>query len=446
MRTFNLGLGQCGRYATYEMYKQMRYPRYAPIFNQFDFFASDLEKADYKKDLLKMGMNPKIAELPSTEEEKSNKKLKCIPHYSMGPKLSGGVGGLWFVSKDESERSYKEFHKRFRFFYVSWIYNFIHSGGGGTGCGSGPTFLDMTYDKVRETFKEIEIKFEETLFLSTLVLPFEGESAGYPITESNSAAAIGRYTESKAHGILLVNNSTVDKIRKRDKLDYPSKEIANRCISQLWIWLTSISTNSPPILTNEPKSFETADLRKLIYTGERPGIIIPCYKEYPLDYLTEGPFTLYGLIAKTLQDYQLTECRVETFKRILVIVVIPRRFKEKLQSVLPEFHEIGSWLNETFSHEDHFISYVYHDTPTNSLKIVAFLIDPYVPIFIDYYNKFERIITSTNDLDHMIMKASPRVSKNELQMFIDEGRKEYHNAFDKYEKFLKKEKYEIEEI
>ncbi|RLG00515.1 hypothetical protein DRN58_03430 [Thermococci archaeon] len=431
MRTFNLGLGQCGRYVTYEMYKQMSQPRYLPIFDQFDFFTGDFEQITHKDELERAGV--------------TYIKEKEIHHRSLSTQTGGGVGGLWFVSKEVAKQEFSKFYESIEGIYPfdSSVFNFVHSGGGGTGCGTGPTFLDLIYEKVQEKWKK-EKKFEETIFFSTLVLPFEGESAKYPITESNSAAAIGRYMESKAHSVFLMDNSTVDEIKERDKISGLSREIANRWIAQWWIWLTAASTEDPSILTYEV-SFETADMRRHFYNGDKPGIIIPCYKEYSIEYFTKGNFTLYGLIAKTLQNYLLTNCLIEKFRSIVIFIIIPMRLKEKLQPILPESHKIGAWLTDTFDHEDHFVSYIHHDTPTNTLKIVAFLSDPYIPIFVDYYNKFKKVVYSKNDLEHMIRRAAPRhVSKNELQYFVEEGRSEYLKAFEKYEKFLKKEKYELE--
>lgn len=310
MSTLILGIGECGRNIVLELYHQLTSMQYKYLMKNFEFFVTDSEStlrlvADIeRKGISKDLINP----------EKIDEKMKPLIVFMLTPTSSyGGVGGAWTVSSEITQEFLKNEGKENKK-YIDFIdyaskfvdcFNIFNSAGGGTGNGAGPVFL--------EYFLEKSTQHQRKLYSSTIVLPFKDEGGRW--RDVNAASNIARYSELCDSIFLADNEHLKNLIKKNTKTVQKS---ANDLLGNVWKWINACSS---PQLTVSPKRWESADFKRSFQIGNRGALVVPCYREEPIETLKK--INLAWIVLRTIKENCAAQCMPQTSKRVLVIISKP---------------------------------------------------------------------------------------------------------------------------
>ena len=329
MRTFALGIGECGRRLGLELFRTTIGNTLQDINKMHDFALMDLTEIDKQiRDVIDMGVPESHVNVirPGEEERQAGYNLflgrmEPPPEEGFAKGIIGerGVGGLWFQSKEIAEEIWENFLECFKY-HISdkeWC-NVLHSGGGGTGCGAGPVFLDKICGHLRRE----KAVFSENLYTATIVLPHEHWQ---PWREANSAATIGRHSRM-AHGIIIADNLHAQNLVKRaaENNKYieteDPRELINRRLAEVFVSLHM--TNMPE---NKPitKIYEAADYRRLFSNENYAGVLVPCFHEFGLKDFVKGGLNLNGAVFDTMKNHQLAAFELRDFESVIVIITFP---------------------------------------------------------------------------------------------------------------------------
>jgi hypothetical protein len=439
MRTFALGIGECGRRIGLEMFRMTNGTILKNVNKMSIFSLIDLADPETQLvDAYKMGISASEVNtfLPTTEGLPAGYNLFL---GRMKPILGErGVGGLWFHSKEIAEEAWASFSGTFSYHLgeKEW-YNIFHSGGGGTGCGAGPVFLK----KIQEHFGRGKSTLSEDLYTATLVLPNEHWQAW---REANSATAIGRHSKV-AHGIIIADNlqgeALVEKAgRSNNYLEVQDpRSLINRRLAEVWISLqmTNMTENEP-----EPKVYEAADYRRLFLNDEYAGVLIPCFCEYALTDFVRGGLNLKGAVFNTMRNHQLTEIELKDFENLIVIVTFPSKSTtglahHVLRNMEP-YGDIASMLENMYGeHLNPEVIYTYSNSLAESVKITVLIKDPYIPRFNNLHKRLKELVEDPPLMTKTISEMFPRdFDKTQRIQILKGAKEEFEKAYGSFSDYL----------
>ncbi len=438
MQTFALGIGECGRRVGLELFRMTNGNALNKVNKMHIFSLIDLSDPETQLiDVLKMGISKSDVNifLPTTETLPSGSNLFV---GRMKPILGErGVGGLWFHSKEIAEEAWDRFHGSFKYYLQEkeW-YSVFHSGGGGTGCGAGPVFME----KIHEHFGKEKTALSEDLYTASIVLPNEHWQDW---REANSATAIGRHSRV-AHGIIIADNLQAETLVEKAALSnafieaFDPRDLINRRLAEVWISLqmTNMTQNEP-----EPKLYEAADYRRLFLSDSSAGMLIPCFREYALTDFVKGGINLKGAIFNTMKNHQLASIELKDFENVIVIVTFPSKKTTGLPGYvlknMETYGEVADMLKRMYGeHLNPEVIYTYSDSLMNSVKITVLVKDPYVPRFSNLHNKLETIIKNQSEMTKTINKMFPRrfdrARKSQIMKGAEDEFKRAYECFSGY--------------
>jgi hypothetical protein len=444
MRTFALGLGECGRRVGLELFRTTSSSVLEKVNKMHVFSLVDLAEPETQLvDAYKMGISGSDINIftPTTKGLRAESNLFV---GRMKPILGEkGVGGLWFHSKEIAEEAWDFFHTAFEYHLdsIDW-YSIFHSGGGGTGCGAGPVFLE----KIHEHFGKEDKLFEE-LFTATIVLPNEHWQAW---REANSAATIGRHSRT-AHGIFIADNLHAETLVERAVLSndhieaYDPRDLINKRLAQVWISLqmTNITENEP-----EPKVYEAADYRRLFLNDNWAGILIPCFHEYALTDFVKGGLNLRGAVFDTMKNHQLTATELKDFENVIVIVTFPSKGTTGIAGHVIEnmetYGDVAEMLKKMYGEDlGPEVIFAYSESLKDSVKIAVLLKDPYVPRFTLLHNRLEQLTENPTEMKETIGKMFPRnFDKTRKTQIMKGAQEEFNRAYQSFSDYICAQGYE----
>lgn len=442
MKVFALGIGECGRRIGLELFRMtsrntLENMNKMHVFSLVDLADSETQLNDaYKMDISKSDVS---VFYPTTEGLPAGHNLFI---GRMKP-LSGerGVGGLWFHSKAIAEEAWDSFYETFKHHLIGneW-YSVFHSGGGGTGCGAGPVFLEKIYAQFRG-----EKLFSEDLYTATLVLPHENWQAW---RKANSAAAIGRHAKI-AHGIIIADNLQADNLVEKAPGDmysgsYYPRDLINKRLAEIWIsmQMTNMVENEP-----EPKVHEAADYRRLISNDSYAGVLVPCFNQYALTDFLRGDLNLKAAVFDTMKNHQLAAFELGSFKNLVVVVTFPSE-AAGLAGYIVESLESRADVEDMLigmygGHLDPSVIFVHSESVVNSVKVTVLVKDPYIPRFLDFYKELKTIVENPDEMTKMISKMFPKdfdtANKNRI---MESAREEFKIAYHSFSRYLHAQGYD----
>lgn len=418
MNTLIVGIGECGRNITLQLYYQLSSMRYKYLIKNFDFFLTDSE------DSLRMIGDIKRRGIPqeAINPEKADDKVKSLNVFMLSPTRSyAGVGGAWLISSEMARNFFSRLEGENKK-YVELLnlpsqycecFNIINSAGGGTGNGAGPVFLEY----LRSVSAEDSSR---KLYTATIVLPFRGESGGW--RDVNAAANIARYSKL-CDGILIADN---DHIKKIIKLDTGNVEKAvNELLSNVWMWMNACSSMH---LKVSPKRWEGADFKRNFNIGNCSPPVLPCYREEPVEKLRR--IKMEWIVLRTIRDNCAAECLPETSQRILVIASLPER-----EVCTSSESDIAEYLSqELLKGKKSAIDVIF--IKVKALKytsITVLLVGPKIPRLEELETNFNVYLENPKLFEKDILGAKRFM---DLDDALDAYRKEYEN-FKKYLEYLR---------
>lgn len=438
MRTFALGIGECGRRVGLEMFRKTSNNALAGVNKAHYFTLLDLADIEGQmKDVQKTGISrsdvnvfqPTDTELPAG----SNLVIGRIK-VTFGER---GVGGLWFHSKEIAEEAWDWFQNIFKYHLPDndW-YSVFHSGGGGTGCGMGPVFLENIYTQ----FRVATDVPSEGLYTASLVLPNEYWEGW---REANSATAIGRHSRI-AHGIIVADNlqgdGLVEKALARNapiETEDP-RELINRRLAEVWISLhmANMPENNP-----EPKVYEAADYKRFFLNDNCAGILVPCFCEYFVSDFVRGGINLKGAVFDTIKNHQLMKFDLRSFENMIVIVTLPSGpsgLAGQVVKNIEDYGEIADMLQRMYG--GNFappVIYTYSKSLVDTIKITALVKDPYIPRFSDLYQKLELIVENPTEMTKTINKMFPKdFDRSKKIRIMQSAKDEFRRACDNFSQYM----------
>jgi hypothetical protein len=433
MRTFALGIGECGRKIGLELFRMTNVNTLENMNRMHIFSLIDLADPQLLiKDIYRMGISksqinvfqPLDAGLPAGFNLFVG-RIKPI----QGEK---GVGGLWFLSREIAREAWNTFYETFNYHLSDkeW-YSIFHSAGGGTGCGAGPVFMEKIYN-------QIERDLSEDLYTATLVLPNEHWEVW---REVNSAAAVGRYLRI-AQGIFIADNLQGEALVKRAvsssefiETENP-RELINKRLAQVWIsmQMTSMAENEPI-----PSVQDAASYRSLFSNDTYASILVPCFHEYTLVQFAKREVSLTDLIVDTMESHQLAQFEPSSSDNLIIIVIFPStgsatntiRNKEDCGHVVENLRRMyGEDLRIT-------MICAYSESLIDTIKVTILAKDPYIPRFVNMRKKLEAIIADPSEMTKTINRMFPRhfdrAGKNQI---VESAEEEFRGAYYNFSQYM----------
>ena len=354
-----------------------------------------------------------------------------------------GVGGLWFLSREIAEEAWDNFYGVFKYHLsVNEWYSVFHSAGGGTGCGAGPAFMENIYEQTKRDLSE-------DLYTATLVLPSEHWEAW---REVNSATAIGRYL-GIAHGIFVADNLQGEALVKRAvsgnefiETEDP-RELINRRLAQVWIsmQMANMKENEPI-----PNVYDAANYRNLFSNSDCAGILVPCFHEYTLTQFARREINLTGAINDTMKNHQLAQFELGSSENMIIIVTFPSMTTGTARYTIKDMEDCGYIVDSLRKmYGENFgltVICTYSESLVDTIKVTALAKDPYIPRFVDIYEKLETIVADPNEMTKTINRMFPRrfdrARKRLIMVSAKEEFRRAHSIFSQYMDFCRYDNHE----
>lgn len=417
MNTLVVGIGECGRNITLQLYNHLSSMRYKFLMKNFDFFITDSE------DTLRLIGDIKRKGIPGEviNPDSVDKKIKPLNVFMLSPTSSyAGVGGAWTLSsKMAQEFFYQEMGDNKK--YIDSInlsakfiecFNVFNSAGGGTGSGAGPIFLEYMRTKSAEDASR-------KLYTATIVLPFKEESGGW--RDVNAAANIARYSKL-CDGILMADNEHLKNSIKQDTKTV--QKAVNELMGNVWMWMNACSSMH---LSITPKRWEGADFKRSFKFGACSAPIVPCYREEPIAKLKR--INLGWIVLRTIRENCAAECLPQTSNRILVIASLPD--KEVCPS--SESDVVDYISDELFKGKKSAIDVIFiRGEPMHNLSVTVLLVSPKIPRLEELESNFKAYLENPKVFERDVLG---QFSKNSHEDILNAYKNEYEN-FENYLKML----------
>jgi hypothetical protein len=326
-----------------------------------------------------------------------------------------GVGMLWPNIVDPAsiffDEKFKKDEKLAILFSNSEHFHICHSGGGGTGCGSGPVFSE----KLRQFNEEAN---ETTQYITaSIVLPEAKEEF---LRVPNACSTIGLHSKY-CNGIFIYDLSHDQQVWQKNGPILPTNHIGtywftDYAIAEADLMLTSLNDETNTVF--QEKIYEAADLGTLCI-GPRGAcsLIAPCYAEYSADLLKD--LSLEVLIRDLITNRSAVEFALDKpLTRLIIFCVLPAptftndlngiiektksKLPELLKEILPEMEEEGViyfYLNKNL---ERILPNNVGRRPEKikSLKMLALIINPFMPRLYEMENEFEEKLKGWNIGEH----------------------------------------------
>jgi hypothetical protein len=417
MNTLIVGIGECGRNITLQLYYQLSSMQHKYLMKNFEFFLTDSEDSlRMVGDIKRKGVPPE-----AINPEKADDKVKSLNVFMLSPSRSyAGVGGAWLISSEMARTFFSQAegdNKK----YIDLLnlpaqycecFNIINSAGGGTGNGAGPVFLEYLRNASAEDAAR-------KLYTATIVLPFKGESGGW--RDVNAAVNIARFSKL-CDGILIADNDHVKNIIKQNTENV--QKAVNELISNVWMWMNVCSSMH---LNVSPKRWEGADFKRNFNIGEYSPPVVPCFREEPVEKLRR--IKMEWIVFRTIRDNCAAECLPETSQRILVIASIPEReVCTSSESDIAEYLSIELLKNKKSAIDVIFIK----GKALKYASVCVLLVGPKIPRFKELESNFNIYLEDPKLFEKDMLGAKRSTESNEA---LNAYRKEYE-YFKKYLEYL----------
>jgi hypothetical protein len=354
-------------------------------------------------------------------------------------KTPTGAGKHWPIGERLAEAKFNEFVTRYggerNLKVLVDHFHICHSGGGGIGCGSGPVY--STHLK--------KIKSEVAALTASVFLPEKCEEMGAP----NTCSAIGRHFES-CDGIVLFDLSCSSWTDSKGPAE-PNNTIPD----QFWLedygageMMLMLASSNSRVFRRATKNFEGADFAAFCKGGLGTvcSLIAPCYAEYSTVVLEDldfkvlvkdlfnrrsfveyskdvsRPITRVGLFCVFPSKFQSAgirnQLRDNWFKEILPNVVLPQSDASDNEV------DDHNGENEDLATKSVVTQFHFSDDIVDRVKMLGFLVNPYMPRLFDLRDEFSRKIKA--------WKAQP------IGTIRQDFLKDYQRGFQLYDSCLEK--------
>ncbi len=418
MRAYMLGSGGCGVKVLADLYVFINdaSSKYKALDKYFGFFGGDLEEGTRSmKMCIERGV-PKGTfgmSRAKTEDDSDTKFNFTIPsakpltlfEISKATGQRGGVDKTWYIAMEIAKEFIKEHNSIFDLKDYGWA-NLINSGGGGTGNGVNPVFMEYLNNKT----------INGRLFTSTIILPIKD-----PLQYANSAANIGRIA-THCDGILLADNGYIS----RTSNDY--ENFINNHLNHV---LARMITASITCADGSSKSnYDIPDFKGRFRIHEKyAGPVVPCFHEFSINNEIRGINFNY-VVNLTIRKHALVECDPEKSKAVLVIIAVPQNYK-----IISPYNEMSEFLRKQLKLEDNIrvdVLYNYSKVLTDSVQITVLLTAPHIPLFKTLFKYLEKYVSDPYALREDISRKAPQLPDK----YLDESLEEYNDACNKFKYYL----------
>ncbi|OQX21351.1 MAG: hypothetical protein BWK75_03245 [Candidatus Altiarchaeales archaeon A3] len=440
MRAFILGSGGCGIKMLADLYVFINKPtsKYKLLDRYFGFFGGDLEEGVKSRRMcIERGVPTDAFGRKGSSGEDSDTMFNFrIPsakpfnlfEISKNKDERGGVDKTWYLAMEPAKEFIKENHSFFNETEpYNWI-NLINSGGGGTGNGVNPVFLDWLHHKTSNNAKTKKDTYTlDKLITSTIILSVRDK-----LQYANSAANIGR-SAMYCDGIILADNDHISKISKSSN-DY--ENVINNQLNHVWVRMitASISCGDGSAKSNyDIRDFEG----RFRVHGNYAGPIVPCFHEFSMDEV-KG-INLDFVVNLTIREHALVECDPEKSKAVLVIIAVPQNYK-----FISPHHKMSEFLRKQLKLDDNVrvdVLYNYSNVLTNSIQVTVLLTAPYIPIFMTLFEHLKNYVSDPDALRDMIYQKAPYLPSK----YLDKAPGEYKEAYNKFKDYLEFLGYDVKD-
>ncbi len=320
-----------------------------------------------------------------------NEKLRNLissERISIG--VGQGVGMQWPKIVNAASNKFEAISKDYELpFEASEHFHICHSGGGGTGCGTGPVFSK----NLKLLNKKNDIN-EQIYITASIVLPNIDNEENLRVP--NACSTIGFHSLS-CDGILIYDLGHSKRVLQKNGpiLPIDLKEqywFADYSLAESHLMLTSLNKRTHAILAD--KDFEGADLGTLCRgLGSTCSLIAPCYAEYPADLLRDLSFEV--LIRDLIVNRSAVEYSFDkSVTRLIIFCVFPSSFKDEMNKIRESVDpELIKGILPKIREEEKMLYYVNSNLETKKcIKMFALIVNPYMPRLFEMKNEFSQTL------------------------------------------------------
>jgi hypothetical protein len=409
MRTFYIYAGGAGK--TILQWVAQRY---------YDSSWSENALVECKRLMTIDAQDPSTAWLSNRYGSKNEKLRGLVAAEKISLAVGQGVGMLWPRIVNAASTKFEVFIKsplHERAIDQSEHFHICHSGGGGTGCGTGPVFSKnlRALNKDRTADQQIYVT-------ASVVLPNKDKTE--PLRVPNTCSTIGFHAKS-CDGIFVYDLGFNEKESVKNGPILPESFaeqhwLTDYAIAETHLMLTSLNQKTNAILAD--KDFEGADLGTLCKgVGSTCSLIAPCYAEYSTDLLSELSFeVLVRDLITNRSTIQYSQDKPIT--RLILFCVFPSSFTNELNKIRKSIKsDLAKDLLPKMNEDAPILFYLNTSLEARKcIKMLALVVNPYMPRLFEMKNEFSKTLEGWRNQEGVRYLA------------------DYQKGFDAYDSYLAK--------